>query len=135
MTPHYILSKSLCREPHCADAAGWEKTAQSEIENLMWADHYSETGMQDHKKSILLANWNYFPTVIQGILERYGYAVEWSDQWTTCDDCQGLVKLHPDCYGWEPSFKVSENGNELLCHGCVAYSVSEQLMEESEDLG
>ena len=82
MTPEYILRKSLCREPHCASEKNWQTIAISEIENMQYAPAYAERGYSNPKRCILFADWNYFSSKVCSILEAYGYACEWSDEWT-----------------------------------------------------
>lgn len=94
-----------------------ERAAQSEIENLGFADHYSEPGYSDPEKGIVWVNWNCLPRGLDRILERAGYAVEWSDEWSTCDDCGGAVRTQPDSYSWECSYV--ETDGAIVCHKCV----------------
>jgi hypothetical protein len=119
MTPQYILTKSLCREPHCASEPNWKQHAQSEIDNMNYAEGYAEPGYTDPNKCVLFANWNYFPRGIDSILENYGYAIEWSDEWSTCDGCNKAVRTSPDSYGWQPSYAIV-NDCEILCADCLA---------------
>ena len=118
MTPQYILQAALCREPHCATQPNWQRWAQSEIDNLGFAPCYIEPGYTPPEKGVLFANWNYFPRNIDTILESYGYAVEWSDEWATCQECGGAVRTSPDSWGWHPSFKIF-NDCELVCVDCA----------------
>src|SRR5678816_1797897 len=38
---------------------------------------------------------------LSDLAEKAGYAVEWSDEWSTCDDCGKAVRTSPDSYGWK----------------------------------
>lgn len=118
MTPQFILRASLCRPPHCASKTDWKRHAESEIENLGWANAYAEPGYDNPRKAILFANWNYFPRDISDTLERAGYAIEWSDEWTTCGDCGNAVRTSPDSYGYQPSYVIL-NDCEIVCHTCL----------------
>jgi len=130
MTPQYILKASLCREPNCASESNWKRTAESEIENLDWASDYAEPGYTAGPKGILTANWNYFPSNIDQILERAGYSTEWSDEWTTCDDCGKLVRTSPDGYSWQRSF-VMMNECETVCLDCVDWAEYLKSIEDA----
>ena len=121
MTPQFILKASLCREPFCASGDNWQRSALSEIDNLGYASEYAEPGYSPTEKGVLFANWNYFPRNIDSILEGYGYAVEWSDEWSTCGECGKAVRTSPDNWGWTPSFRIF-NDCELLCLDCAAES-------------
>ncbi len=129
MTPQYILTKSLCREPHCAHGKNWQRTTKSEIENLGYAPGYAEPGYTDPARGILLANWNYFPSRIDRTLEDAGYKVEWRDEWDACAECGKLVRTTADCYSWQPSY-VLMNECEVVCHNCVNWA---DYLESIED--
>lgn len=119
MTPQYILRKSLCRPAFCSD--DYVKWRANEIEDMTYAASYVEPGYSHPNKGILFANWNYFPRGIDSLLERYGYSVEWSDEWATCDNCNRAVRTQPDNWGWTPSY-VIENDYEVICTQCKAQS-------------
>jgi hypothetical protein len=129
MTPEYILRKSLCRKPWCANKPGWEKTAQSHIENMEYAGEYAEPGYDNPKKGILFSDWNYFPAKVTDLLEQYGYSIEWEDEWTTCDGCRKALRSSPDSYSWQPSYiEDAEKGNRY-CLDCV----EEHAFKQYED--
>lgn len=104
-----------------------ERDATSELENMGWAEGYAEPGYDQPKRGVLMANWNKFPRHIGDTLERAGYAIEWSDEWDTCEDCNKAVRTSPDSHGWEPSFVLREDST-LLCHNCVE-AVQAQLQK------
>lgn len=95
-----------------------ESQAKSEIENLGYAPHYSEPGYDAPKRGVLFANWNCFPREIGDILERAGYAIEWSDEWTTCEDCGGAVRTQPDSYSWQRAYTMPDDCT-IVCHACT----------------
>ena len=95
-----------------------EVRARAEAENMGWSPGYAEPGYDDSKKGILFANWNVFPRGLDNILERAGYAIEWSDEWDTCQDCNKAVRLVPDSHGWTPSYVFTTNG-DFLCTACA----------------
>jgi hypothetical protein len=90
----------------------------SEIENLGYAKEYAEPGYTDTPRGILFADWNYFPRGVDSILERYGFEIEWSDEWDICSDCSRAVRTSANSYGWQPSF-VLVNECEIVCVDCL----------------
>lgn len=92
--------------------------AECEIENIGFAPDYAEPGYDSPDKAVLFANWNCLPRNLDTILERLGYAVEWSDEWMTCEDCGRAVRTSPDGYDWTPFYKI-ENDCEVLCLDCL----------------
>lgn len=45
-------------------------------------------------------------------LDRIGVNGEWSDEHTTCDDCQRLIRTEPDSYGWTAQYVVFDSRGE-----------------------
>ena len=151
MTPQYILKKSLCRKAACFsahvkgkgyinngevartradyDRQRWQ-SAMSEIDNLLYACQYAEPGYVQPRKGVLMANWNVFSTDVTDLLEKYGYSIEWSDEWATCDGCCKAVRTSPDSYSWVASFGIEEG--TLLCHECIKENPADYL-ESLED--
>jgi hypothetical protein len=117
MTPQYVLRKSLCRPAYCYDGADRIRRVKSEIENMGYANDYAEPGYETPERGILFANWNLFCTEAVTLCERMGFAIEWSDEWSTCGDCGRAVRTSPDSYAWELSFVLDEG--ELLCEECA----------------
>lgn len=95
-----------------------ERTASSEVENMGFAPDYAEPGYDTPRNGVLLADWNSLPSNLDSILERAGYAVEWSDEWSTCDSCNRIVRTSPNSYGWRRSY-VLYNDCEIICADCV----------------
>ncbi len=96
MTPEYILRKSLCRPPFCGP---YDESARiNEIENVGLAGEYGEPGYSNPKRGILFANWNKFCCEVTDLLERAGYEIERSDEWTTCGNCGVALRTSPDRY-------------------------------------
>lgn len=53
------------------------------------------------------------------LFTKLGIATEWSDEWTSCDDCNGLVRTSPDSHGWTPSYNEAAVGDgECVCLAC-----------------
>ncbi len=130
LSAEYILRASLCREPHCASEPNWKQRAESEIENMDFAPAYAESGYTQPDRGILFANWNYFPRDIGDVLERAGYAIEWSDEWTRCDNCNKAIRTSADCYDWQPSYVWLHDCP--VCVTCLNGDASEWL-ESMED--
>lgn len=126
MTPEYILRKSLCRPAHCSDAT--IETRATRIEDMQYSPEYAEPGYDNSSKAILFANWNYFSNDATDLLEKYGYRIEWEDEWSMCSDCQKAFRISADSYGWQPSY--FEMDGELLCIECVNM---EDYLETLED--
>lgn len=109
-----------------------ERDAKSEIDNLTYATGYAEPGYTDPEKGVVLLNWNKFPRGLDDILERAGYAIEWSDEWSTCSDCGKLVRTSPDGYSWQPSYRIM-NECEIVCDDCIDWPDYLQSIEDDAD--
>jgi hypothetical protein len=113
-------------------------TAKQVIRNAMdagliedYAEAYAEPGYSigPGKNCILFANWNpksfdrnapkneRVMTRLAKVAERAGCEVEWSDEWSTCDECCGAIRLSPDCYTWKPSYEMGDG--YIVCHECI----------------
>jgi hypothetical protein len=93
---------------------------------MNYADEYAEPGYSQTAKGILFANWNYFPHGIDILLERYGYSIEWSDEWATCEACNRAVRTSADSYRWQPSY-VLMHDCEIICTDCLNGDAGEYL--------
>ncbi len=108
-----------------------------------YADEYAEPGYtKDSDKPILFANWN--PrrnTRIEGnryvgddmtmprlerIFAHYGYAIEWSDEWCTCDECGHAFRTTGDSYSWS-MYGVIADGMGCVCGDCVKVDPTDYL--------
>src|SRR5215471_233289 len=96
-----------------------ERDVQSEIANMGFSPDYAEPGYGPQYatpiRGILFANWNRFPRDFDRVLEKAGYAVEWSDEWSTCEDCNKAFRTEPDGFSWSPSGGYVE-GIGMLCN-------------------
>jgi hypothetical protein len=129
MNYEFILKASLCREPNCGT---YTKDARlAEIENIQVAKEYAEPGYTDPEKAILFANWNYFPRGIDTMLENYGYAIEWSDEWATCGNCYRAVRMSADSWQWQPSFTLGDG--EITCVDCLKSDPGDYLRSLEDD--
>lgn len=106
-----------------------------------YANEFAEPGYDTKARGILFANWNdkrhYDNNTrtwvtdddtmsrLSDLAEKAGYTVEWSDQWTTCNDCGKAVRTEADSYGWKRSYAEIEG--DILCHLCVKEDPSAYL--------
>lgn len=81
-----------------------------------WCREYAEPGYETPENGILFANWNGIEDMAE-LAEQSGYAVEWSAEWTSCDDCGRAIRTEPDCWDWEPAF-TTDSDFALTCHEC-----------------
>lgn len=148
LSHEYILRHSLCRTPHCAGPyelrdtplAEWPakerelylRRAESEIDDIRYAPEYAEgEGYGDApERGILFGNWNYFSRDVTDLLEKVGYAIEWNDEWTTCDGCGKALRTSPDSYSWQPGYLREADSCETYCHECADI---ESVLESYED--
>jgi hypothetical protein len=124
MTPEYILRKSICRAAHCSNANPEARARQ--VEYINWTHEYAEPGYSSPSKGILFGDWNYFSNDVARLLEQYGYAIEWEDEWSTCGDCGRAIRTSADSYGWQPSYVIL-NDCELVCIDCLNGHADEYL--------
>ena len=96
-----------------------------------YAFEYKELGYSTDKDIILFADWNDWADEEMEIVESFS-EVEWSDEWTTCQECGGAVRTSPDSYGWSPSFVIL-NECELICLDCLMDNGIEEYLESIED--
>jgi hypothetical protein len=95
-----------------------ERTANSEIENMGYAPSYADKRTDQPRKGVVWANWNCLPRELGDLLERMGFAVEWSDSVSTCDGCHRCVETEPSHAFWEPGFIIHRSA--YLCLECAA---------------
>jgi hypothetical protein len=112
---------------------GW--APKSRVEDIqLYVCGYAEPGYSDPPSGVIAtANWNTvsrwdaelnrhvdidktMPRVAK-IFETMGVGIEWSDEWTECTCCWGLLRTSPDSYSWSPSY-VDFDG-ERVCLDCI----------------
>jgi hypothetical protein len=151
LSPQFILRASLARKlkevaKENAEAVAKGETiyrhnsvdsmkdsGESEIDSLTWYPDYAEPGysLRHGEKGILAADWNYFHHRVDDLLEQAGFEVEWSDEWTACDDCGKAVRTSGDCYAWQRFYAMTrQDGCETLCFNCVDWK---EYLRELED--
>ncbi len=125
---------------------GWQVSSRID-EIQIHADGYAEPGYSESPSGLVATgNWNKIdtynretnshdlisdlPARLYDLLTKLGVECEWSDEWSTCDDCNKLVRTSPDSYGWQQSFVCDDNG--LTCHECVKEGDPEEYLESIE---
>lgn len=121
---HQIITQAI----HTAIARDYPEAVRVRLEDTSFASRYSEPGYIDPENGIVFGNWNspvretsrpgrFFASVVKQ-LESAGVELQWSDEWTTCADCQGALRTSPDCYGWQPAYIKTDDGE--VCRDCAA---------------
>ena len=84
-----------------------------------WAGHSAEG------KGIIAANWNEVDDRFEGLLERAGYEVVWSESVDGCEECYHAVETLPSHSGWKRRFHIFEC--DIVCESCID---AEELLAE-----
>jgi hypothetical protein len=113
----------------------------AERSELDWYDKYANP-RQDAGKGVLAANWNEFPRRgdrefnwstkgrrFQDILERMGYELEWSDQTSRCNHCNGAIT---DYYGDTAHYAILGEC-DIVCEHCIRTDFAEEYLESLLD--
>ena len=109
-----------------------------------WAFEYAEPGYKTPESGILFGNWNDkdrydpdtktrikvsdLPSRFAKIAEYAGYAIEWSDEWITCENCNKAIRTSPDCYSWTPSYVLLRECS-VVCLECLDNVIEDYLSE------
>lgn len=102
-------------EPQCSNL---DRTARQEhIQYIEWAPEYASGEGDNPKRCILMGNWNDFSRRAVDLLEKAGYSIEWSDEWTTCCGCGCAMRTSRDSYDWQPNYIMTDS--EVLCFECA----------------
>ena len=109
------------------------RDVQSEVDNMGYAPAYAEPGYSDPARGILFADWNKFPRGFDQILEYAGYAVEWADEWGTCESCNKAIRTSPDSYDWSQAYADVGDDCAILCGDCIVDDPAEYLKEITGD--
>jgi len=108
-----------------------EKVLQNVIDHLekkdVYVDYYngcSEPGYID--QTVLTANWN--DTNLDDFIETYfdDISIEWSDEWTYCQECNKAIRILADSHGWQKYYLLDEEHYEI-CLDCVKNDVEAYL--------
>ena len=100
------------------------------FDDISFCSFYSESGYKDNLQGIFFANWNRHER-LQIVLEKLGFGVEWSDEWTICNECCGAVRISPDSYYWECFFVVLSG--DIVCLDCAEKRIDEVFSEYEND--
>jgi hypothetical protein len=128
MTAEYILRAAV---KTVAQGGESTRSAQSEVDNIGFASSYAEPGYTDPEcnRGIFFANWNNLPVKTTDLLEKAGYAIEWSDEWAFCDDCGKAVRTSPNSYGWQQSYSLVDDYS-IVCVECLDPVVHLESLED-----
>jgi len=126
----------------------------AESSDLDWYGEYADGS--DAGKGVLTADWNHFPRFeagtwprtpeseaaqefnwnrgrkFQDILEKMGYHLEWSDQTSRCEHCNGAITEGPDYYG-DSAHYVVLGECDIVCARCIAEDFAQEYLEGLED--
>lgn len=72
---------------------------------------YGEPGYMDTPRGVILADWNRIPRGLGDWLEKCGFSLEWSDEWT--EHAGKAYRTSPDSYGWRSSLLLADNGEYI----------------------
>jgi len=93
-------------------------------------DYYDgccEPGYED--KPVIAADWN--PAKMEKIgnlIEKMETVeIEWSDEWSRCDDCYKAVRTSPNSYDWQPYFIIGDV--YMVCGDCAMDQAEEYIQE------
>lgn len=80
-------------------------------------------------KGYLAANWNNIDKALGDWLEEESDYESgfWSDEWTACIECDGLVRIQPDSYSWRLYGKNTDCGT--VCGDCLKKDIPAYLEE------
>jgi hypothetical protein len=107
----------------------------------MQVDYYTgcaEPGYED--QPVIATDWNDLPHDWQApkhgrqntrqmwrleqLADKWNISLEWSDEWTRCEDCYKAIRHKPDSYYWLPSYLWASD-HEIVCHKCYASNVDD----------
>ena len=103
--------------------------------SIYWSSEeniYGEPGYESY--IVALGDWNSFQQKekeilllkeFQAMFEMLGIDCQWSDMWTTCDECGKLYLVHPDDMSWKPSIIADLDKGERVCVRCIGEFTSE----------
>ncbi len=78
-----------------------------------YAPQYGEPGYNEAKAGILFADWNNAPRWLTEGLERRGFDLEWSDEWTIAYETGKAYRTSPNGWGWTPYYVFTDNGDVI----------------------
>src|SRR5690606_18920411 len=101
-------------------------------ENQLWDDIYVDIATDRNNETyFIFESWNdieSFVKNVKSVLEleedTKDYEIErildgtfvFSDEYTTCNDCNGVIRTSPDSYHWQPNFYIGDGF--IVCGDC-----------------
>lgn len=111
--------------------ANFDKVYNYIRENNVWDDIYMDIA-EDHDGNFyfIMESWDEvdkLAEVVRNVLEidkdekvwiddLLGVEVVFSDEYTTCSDCNHVIRTSPDSYSWQPDFYVGDGF--IVCNEC-----------------
>jgi hypothetical protein len=110
-------------------ASGLDFQTLAESGELDWYQSYANKG-DSPKKGILVGNWNTLEKDVKGksldsTLKRLGFEIEWHDQVSRCEDCNGCI---PDDASYAFIGECS-----IYCAECIKDNHATEYLEGLED--
>lgn len=81
-------------------------------------------------KGYLVANWNYVDKELADWLEESGDydSGHWSDEWSSCSECGGLIRTQADSYSWKRYYMEGPDFG-FICGDCLKKDIPAYLAE------
>lgn len=105
-----------------------------ETHHAEWCTSYGEPGYSAPEKGIILANWNNVPKGLGDWLEKCGYSLEWSDEWTIDYNHSKAYRTSPDCHAWESQIAITDDGEMLTPDDDVSGWIDHAAMTDKAQL-
>lgn len=123
------------RKAHCSN--GGASAAQTELDYVEYAARYGEPGYDQPEHGVVFANWNHFPRKTCELLERAGYAVEWSDEWIISHETGKAYRTSPNSYSWTRYCVITDDGDviggdEIESGDQADWYINEYLLNDPE---
>jgi len=98
--------------------AEFEHLLDNEDSDIQIAVGYAEPGytFSGEQKGVAMANWNRYEQAFLTWLESR-YAIEWGDEWATCEDCDKVFRTQPSGHGWTMYGTLDARG--CTCGDCL----------------
>jgi len=110
-----------------------EKKLREHEAYIQWFAGYSEPGYRDPARGVLLADWN--PKELREIAEnaeRFGYEIEWEDEWVECGECYKVFRTSPNSSMWQWSGAYWPEG-EATCARCLRSHYGQEYLKSLEN--
>lgn len=120
-TPNRIISAALKSETLTS-----EERFKLEDMEIYCSNIYCEPGYSTQHNWVVVGDFNPSDSSNGGgferacdMLERI-CALEWFDEWATCDECGKLVRTSPDSYHYTPFYHITESA--IVCLDCLDHA-------------